>query len=76
MSITTKYPEYASIAEQIENARAERSIAIAHMIADAVDAVVRGLKDLQAGFKYGVRVENNLHALAVDALFRKTTPRY
>ena len=71
MNFRTEYPEYRSIEEHIRRARAERAVAIAHWIADAVDATVRGFRQLRAGLAHGVKAENDVHALQVDALFRK-----
>jgi hypothetical protein len=71
-----KYPEYTAIEAHIRRAHAERSIAVAHMIASAIQATTRGLKRLGNVFTQGVQAERNLHALEVDALFRKSAPKY
>jgi hypothetical protein len=76
MSFINEYPQYASIEEHIRRARAERSVAIAEMIANAVEATIRALKELRAGLAHGVKIERDVHALQVDALFRRPTPRY
>ena len=70
------YPEYKSIETQIRRARAERSVVIAGMLADALHATINGLKQMWAGLSHGVKLERDVHALQVDALFRKMTPRY
>jgi hypothetical protein len=70
------YPEYRSIEGLIRRARAERSVVIATMLANAIDGAVKGLKQTWAGLAHGVRIERDVHALQVDALFRKPTPRY
>ena len=75
-NFTEKYPEYTSIEAHIRRAHAERSIAVAHMIASAVEAAARGLKRVGNVFTKGVEAERNLHALEVDALFRKASPKY
>jgi len=75
MSFRTEYPEYSAIEEHIRRARAERSVAIAHMIANAVGAAIRGLRQLREGLTHGVKLEHDVHALQVDALFRRTFPR-
>jgi hypothetical protein len=75
-SFTDKYPEYATIESHIRRAHAERSVAIAHMIASAVDSAARGLKLVGSMFTRGLPAERNLHALEVDALFRKSAPKY
>ncbi len=74
MSFNTDYPEYSSIEEHIRRAHAERSVAIAHMFADAVVAVIHGFKQMRAGLAHGIRLERDIHALQVDALFRRSLP--
>ena len=69
------YPEYRSIETQIRRARAERSVVIATMLANAVESTINGLKQMWAGLAHGVKLERDVHALQVDALFRKMTPR-
>ena len=69
------YPEYRTIEEHIRRARAERSVVIATMLASAAEATINGLKQLWAGLAHGVKIERDVHALQVDALFRKPTPR-
>ena len=69
------YPEYRSIEEHIRRARAERSVVIATMLADATERTINGVKELWAGLRHGVKLERDIHALQVDALFRRMTPR-
>jgi hypothetical protein len=76
MSFSTDYPEYSEIEELIRRARAERSVIIAHMIADAVVAVIRGFKQMRAGLAHGIKLERDIHALQVDALFRRSLPHH
>lgn len=75
-NFTNKYPEYEAIQQHIRRAHAERSVYIAHLIADAAHAAVRGLKRLGNIFSTGIQAERNLHALEVDALFKKPAPKY
>jgi hypothetical protein len=74
MSFRSEYPEYSAIEEHIRRARAERSVAIAHMLADAIASAARGLGRLKDGLFRGVKLENDIHALQVDALFRRSLP--
>lgn len=76
MSFRNEYPEYSAIEEHIRRAHAERSVAIASMIANAVAAVARGLRQLRAGLAHGVKLERDIHALQVDALFRRSLPHH
>jgi hypothetical protein len=46
MDFKTAYPDYVAIEEHIRRARVERSLAIAHFLANAVDSAIRGLKRL------------------------------
>ncbi len=44
MDFKDRYPDYATIEEHIRRARIERSLAIAQMLADAIAAVMKGLR--------------------------------
>jgi len=46
MSFKESYPDFAAIEEHIRRARLERSVAIAHYIAEFFDESARGLKRL------------------------------
>lgn len=71
-----KYPEYAAIEAHIRRAHAERSVAIAHLIASAAESVLRGIKRLGNVLGTGI-AHRNLHTLEIDALFRKRpAPKY
>ena len=72
-----KYPEYTAIEAHIRRAHAERSVYLAHLIASAVESTIRGIKSLGSMFTTGIQAERNLHALEVDALFKRPpAPRY
>ena len=49
MDFKTDYPDYVAIEEHIRRARVERSLAIAHFLANLVDSAIRGLKRLASG---------------------------
>jgi hypothetical protein len=46
LDFKNSYPEYRAIEEHIRRAHLERSVAIAHMIANVIDQGVKGLKAL------------------------------
>jgi hypothetical protein len=46
MDFKTAYPDYVAIEEHIRRARVERSLAIAHFLANLFDGALRGLKRL------------------------------
>jgi len=76
MSFANDYPDYKAIEHHIRRARAERSVAIAHFLADAIVATGRGVKQVWAGLVHGAKMERDAHAMQVDALFKKRVPRY
>jgi hypothetical protein len=41
MRFSQQYPDYAAIEEQIQRARVQRSVAVAEMIADGLEAIAR-----------------------------------
>jgi hypothetical protein len=50
MGFKDSYPDFASIEGHIRRARLERSVAIAHVIAEFFDESARGLKKLARAF--------------------------
>jgi glutamate-1-semialdehyde aminotransferase len=45
-TFSTRYPDFAAVEKQVRRAQAQRSVAIAAMIAESVMATMRGLRRL------------------------------
>ncbi len=75
-NFSNKYPEYSAIEHHIRRARAERSVAIAHMIAGAAEAVIRGTKRLFDSMGDGVAAERDRRAIEADSFLKRSVPRY
>ena len=76
MSFRTNYPEYAAIEEHIRRARAERSVAIAHMLANAIDATVRGVRSIFLDLGKGLQADWEKRAIEADSFLKRSVPRY
>jgi hypothetical protein len=73
MDFEKRHPEYASVAELVRQAQAERSIYIAHLIAELVDRVGKALK----GFGGAVLdAEREWHELEAESFARHAAKRY
>jgi hypothetical protein len=59
LDIKSSYPHYSAIEDHIRRARLERSLAIAELIASAVDALVRGTRSLVSGFSAFARAKSD-----------------
>jgi hypothetical protein len=75
-NFNNRYPEYEAIQQHIRRAHAERSVAVASMIAGGVAAAARAVKRLGDLFTTGISAERSLHALEVDALFKRNAAKY
>ena len=74
MSFKTDYPDYLAIEDHIRNAHAERSLAVATFIADAIDRIGRGLKKL--GHSNHLASIADKRAIEADAFLKRSVPRY
>jgi hypothetical protein len=76
MNFKTQYPEYAAIEQHIHRARAERSVAIAHAIASAVEAVVRGTRNFVQSLGKGLQAQHERQMIEADSFLKRSVPRY
>ena len=76
MDFRTEYPDYAAIEKHIVRARAQRSLAIAQMIADAIEATVRGIRRLFTNLGHGLQADWEKRAIEADSFLKRSVPRY
>jgi hypothetical protein len=76
MSFKTDYPEYSTIEEHIRRARAERSVAVAHFLANIVVATGRGLRRLSERLGDSLRAEHERRLIEADSFLKRSVPRY
>ena len=74
MSFKTEDPEYASIEEHIRRARAERSVVIANVFANAVVGIGRGLGRLVDALGRGLQAENERRMIEADTFLKRWVP--
>ena len=66
-----EYPDYSDIQEYIREARLERSIAIANLIADGVDAAWRGLQAVATAIVRFVKAVPDARAVEAQAYMHR-----
>jgi hypothetical protein len=76
MDFRNNYPEYAAIEEHIRRARAERSVAIAHMLANAIESTTRGIRRLVTDLGHGLQADWQKRAIEADSFLKRSVPRY
>ena len=76
MDFKTKYPDFAAVESHIQRARAERSVALAHLIAAVVASLGSGLKKLSESLGNGLAAERDQRAIEADAFLKRSVPRY
>jgi hypothetical protein len=76
MDFRTEYPDYAAIQDHIRRARAERSVAIAQMIADGIESAVRGIRRFVADMGSGLQADWEKRAIEADSFLKRSVPRY
>ncbi len=74
MSFKTEYPEYASIEEHIRRARAERSVVIATLFANAVVSIGRGVSKLFDTLGTGLQAEQERRMIEADTFLKTWVP--
>ena len=76
MNFKTMYPEFAAIEDQIHRAHVERSVYLAHAIADFVQAASRGFRKVADAMGSGLSAERDRRAVEADAFLKRSVPRY
>jgi hypothetical protein len=71
MDFKTKYPDFAAVEEHVRRARAERSVAIAHMLIDVWESTHRGLLRLARALSSGFDAERDRRAVEADAFVKR-----
>jgi hypothetical protein len=73
-NFSKRYPEYAAIEQHIRRAHAERSVAIAHLFATAIEASIRGVKRLADSMGNGMQAEHERRLIEADSFLRRSIP--
>jgi hypothetical protein len=76
MDFEARYPEYLPVAEYVRRAQLERSVYIAHWIADLPERIGRGLKALGGLLGRAVDTDREWRALEAESLARHAAKRY
>lgn len=76
MNFKNEYPDFATIEGHIHQARAERAVAIATLLADAIFATVGGIKRLALATGNGLAAERDRRAIESDAFLKRSVPKY
>jgi hypothetical protein len=76
MDFKTQYPDFAAVESHIQRARAERSIALAHVIAGFIASLVSGLRKFAESLCDGLAAERDRRAIEADAFLKRSVPRY
>jgi hypothetical protein len=76
MDFKGTYPDFAAIEGHIEQARVERSVAIAQMFANAVLSAGRGLRSLGDAMGKGLAAERDRRAIEADSFLKRSVPKY
>jgi hypothetical protein len=76
MNIKRDYPDFASIEKHIARARAERSVAVSHMVVELLESIGRGLKSLSATMGKGLAAERDRRAIEADSFLKRSVPKY
>ncbi|HEY2627839.1 MAG TPA: hypothetical protein VGI57_01870 [Usitatibacter sp.] len=75
MDFKTRYPEYASVEEHVRHAHAERAVYVAHLLADAIYRVMRGVKAFGASVSATIEAREK-EAGETDLFLKKAVHRY
>jgi hypothetical protein len=76
MDFKNEYPDFAAVESHIHRARAERSVALAHLIAGVFASLGSGLRKLSESLGDGLAAERERRAVEADAFLKRSVPRY
>jgi hypothetical protein len=76
MKANANLKNYSAIEAHIRTARIERSVLIAELLANAIQATVNGFKRLGAAMTHGLDAEVDRRAIEADAFLKRSVPRY
>ena len=72
-SFKEKYPDFAAVEHHIRQARAERALYLAHVIAGIIDSVGKGIRRLLWADPNRAA---DLRAIEADAFLKRSVPKY
>ena len=75
MDFKTRYPDFASVEQQILDAKAERSVAIAQGLIHVWEAAERGLARLGKALGAALAAERDKRAIEADTFVKRWVPR-
>ena len=76
MDFKKAYPEFAAVEDQIHRAHVERSVYLAHLIADFIQSASRGFRKAAGSMGDGLAAERDRRAVEADAFLKRSVPRY
>ena len=76
MDFKTTYPDFAAIEEQVRQARAERSVAVAHAIVGLIETIGRGVRKFGELLGGGLAAERERSVIESDPFLKRSVPRY
>ena len=75
MSSNSRNTDFQSIEDLIRHARLERTVTLAHLFADAVEAIARGLTRVTHSVLGGFAHAANARTVEADAFMRRSMSR-
>ena len=75
MDFKTRYPDFAAVENHIRRAQAERSVYLAHAIADFITWTGRGFRKIADSLGGGM-AERERSIIESDAFLKRSVPRY
>jgi hypothetical protein len=76
MSFKDKFPDFVAIEKHIQRAQAQRSVAVAHAIANFTLSVGRGLRKMGDLMGRGLAAERDRRAIEADSFLKRSVPKY
>jgi hypothetical protein len=74
MDFKARFPDFAAVEQQVRRAHAERSVYIAHVLANFLVAMGGGIKRFATGG--GLNAVNDRVAIESDAFLKRSVPKY
>jgi hypothetical protein len=76
MDFKNMFPDFATVERHVRRAHVERSVYLAHVIAEFVISASRGLRKVADSMGTGLAAERDRRAVEADAFLKRSVPKY
>jgi hypothetical protein len=76
MDFKNMFPDFANVEQHVRRAHVERSVYLAHVIAEFLTSATRGFRKVADSMGSGLAAERDQRAVEADAFLKRSVPKY